>query len=327
MTVIRKSSTGFNPRRLAHCNIFVSSNDRAVPFYRDVCGFTPVFEEPAIMAVFYSNGSSHHDLATMEIASTPRVGKDGHVQIPKGRGQVPGLNHFGFEMESEKTLVDAIHRLREQGVEINRTTDHGISHSVYLFDPDGNLLEFYVDAIDDWRSFFSDHENELISGFWDPDAKEPMTRPLYDANFKPEPYAGAVARPRQIARATLLTPDLPRMREFYETIAGLVLVSVGDDFVVYAGSLGTPAIALFEVASGDDIGLHHIGFELMDGEEPEEIEKKLAEAGLEPLTTIVSSSKRSVVVTDPDGLRLEFYRPTGSLEGAPLVADQHFYLI
>src|SRR5579872_4615226 len=127
----------FSPRRLAHANIFVGQLERSLDFYHDVCGLEMVGTEPGIRAGFLTNGNTHHDIGCVEVATTARIGRDGHVQVPKGRGRQPGMNHFGWEMECEADLVDAYRRARDAGLKIHRTVDHQISHSIYLFDPDG----------------------------------------------------------------------------------------------------------------------------------------------------------------------------------------------
>ena len=45
------------------------------------------------------------------------------------------------------------HRLGELGYQVDGLSDHTISQSIYLRDPDGNEIELYVDNPDyDWRN-------------------------------------------------------------------------------------------------------------------------------------------------------------------------------
>jgi catechol 2,3-dioxygenase len=37
-------------------------------------------------------------------------------------------------------------------VRIVGTSDHGVTHSTYILDPDGNELELYADVSDEWKS-------------------------------------------------------------------------------------------------------------------------------------------------------------------------------
>jgi len=102
----------FSPRRLGHLNLFVRDVEKSAAFYRDVCGFQEVFREEGISMVFMSNGNTHHDLGLMEITDATRIGRDGHVQVKPGTGKTPGLNHLGFEMETELGLVEAYRRAK-----------------------------------------------------------------------------------------------------------------------------------------------------------------------------------------------------------------------
>jgi catechol-2,3-dioxygenase len=44
-------------------------------------------------------------------------------------------------------------RLEEFAVPVLGATDHGVTHSLYLLDPDGNEIELYIDVPGvDWRS-------------------------------------------------------------------------------------------------------------------------------------------------------------------------------
>src|ERR1039458_9316337 len=215
------NSVRFSPRRLAHVNLFVTELQRSRRFYTEICGLDIVFDEPGIMTVFLSNGSSHHDLALMEVSTEARVGRDGHVQVPQGRGRTSGLNHLGFEMETEARLVEAIQRARMARFNLHRTVDHQISHSAYFFDPDGNYIEMYADATRDWRGVYRNSANQLISGSWDPDAVLPTTEILYEPNPNVTVVADAALHPVRTARATFIVKDLPRSVAFYRDVVGL----------------------------------------------------------------------------------------------------------
>src|SRR5690606_18126859 len=125
------------PRRLAHFNLYVSNLEAATGFYQDVCGIRYIAAEPHVPIRFFTNGSSHHELGLIELREGDRIGRDGFVQGTTKPGQKPGLNHLGWEMESEAQLVDAYRRLKSTGV-ISHTADHTIARSVYVADPDGN---------------------------------------------------------------------------------------------------------------------------------------------------------------------------------------------
>src|SRR5207302_2865171 len=91
----------FAPRRIGHMNIFISDLARSMNFYTEICGLEDVGRSDEIGAGFLSNGNTHHDIGCLVATGKGLIAKDGHVQVPKGRGQHPGLNHIGWEMESE----------------------------------------------------------------------------------------------------------------------------------------------------------------------------------------------------------------------------------
>lgn len=300
------------PRRLCHGNFFVRDLSRSSSFYRDVCGLSLVFEEPGISAVFLSNGNSHHDVALMEVSNAERVGRDGHIQVARGRGRAAKLNHLGFEMETEAELVSGYERAVTAGVRVHRTADHQIAHSVYLFDPEGNYLELYSDAGRDWRIIYQEVGGQLLTGLWDPTGSDPMEEPTYDS----DPVIGRVEtaplHPVRSARAALVVADLDRAVHFYRDVVGLsVLAGDGGEHVaVLGGALGLPDVTL--VAARDDLhaGLHHFGLELDGLDELEKADRRLRGAGVPVVANIETAWKQSLVIEDPDGTRLEFFVAT-----------------
>ena len=65
-----------------------------------------------------------------------------------------GLYHFGLKVgDSDDELRGALAALEENGVNVVGASDHTVTHSLYITDPDGNEIELYVDVPGvDWRS-------------------------------------------------------------------------------------------------------------------------------------------------------------------------------
>jgi catechol 2,3-dioxygenase len=307
-------------------NLFVTSVERSLPFYTDVCGFEQVFDEPEILAVFLGNGNSHHDIALMGATSRARVGRDGHVQVATGRGTSADLNHLGFEIDTEADLVAAIDRAQQAGFAFHRVVDHQISHSVYLFDPDGNYIEVYADVTRDWRGLYADSQGKLITGTWKPHERAATSEPMYEADPEISVRPLASLHPTRVARATLVVADLATSRAFYERVVGLTVVADSPELggVVLGGALGQPDLALVQQRDRDHLGLHHFSVELPSLAELDAGRARLAAAGIPIDIEPVAPSKRAFVVSDPDGLKLEFFVDVDLPGTATSVVDRHY---
>jgi len=131
---------------LGHLVLYVSDVERSAAFYGDLLGWKPVFEPaPGMPVAAFSSGRTHHELLLIEVG-------DGAAAPPVGRRL--GLYHFGLKVgESDDELREAVSRLKDAGVTILGASDHTVTHSVYVLDPDGNEVELYVDMPGvDWRS-------------------------------------------------------------------------------------------------------------------------------------------------------------------------------
>ena len=87
--------------------------------------------------VFFSIVDNHHDLALLET--------DNSAISPSEES--PGLHHVAFKVgDSLQELQEAKDWLVKKGVEPDRARDHVATQSVYLFDPDGNQIELFVEG-------------------------------------------------------------------------------------------------------------------------------------------------------------------------------------
>ena len=122
--------------KLGHAVLKVRSLAASVPFYRDVLGLKEVARHGGRMA-FFSCGENHHDLALLEIGE----------QAPLPVHRQVGLNHLAFKVgDSLDALRACRDHLAAHGVELDGQSDHRVSQSLYCHDPDGIMIELYVDA-------------------------------------------------------------------------------------------------------------------------------------------------------------------------------------
>lgn len=130
-------------KELGHVVLYVRDLERSRHFYRDVLGWNEVTDLGG-MAAMYSSGRTHHELLLLE------VGADASPPPP---GRRTGLYHFGLKIgESDDELREALDTLQREGVTIIGMTDHTVTHSLYIADPDGNEIELYIDVQPEvWR--------------------------------------------------------------------------------------------------------------------------------------------------------------------------------
>jgi catechol 2,3-dioxygenase len=131
-----------NPRtKIGHIHLTVSNIDRALSFYRDLLGFQ-VTARFGKSAVFLSSGNYHHHIALNTWAG------EGALIPPNGH---TGLYHFGILYPSREDLARAFKKVWEANYTIEGASDHGVSESIYLKDPDGNGVELYADRlVEEW---------------------------------------------------------------------------------------------------------------------------------------------------------------------------------
>src|SRR3989344_8693188 len=85
--------------------------------------------------------------------ATTHVAKDDiRGMEPEPRRLRTGLYHIGFKVgDTPEDIQNAYRELKEKGVTIMGASDHTVTHSVYILDPDGNELELYADVSDAWK--------------------------------------------------------------------------------------------------------------------------------------------------------------------------------
>jgi catechol 2,3-dioxygenase len=138
-------------KELGHLVLYVRDLERSVHFYRDVLGWNPIVDEDVRALPFPAFAFSapsqrtHHELLLIE------VGPDA-AALPAGRRV--GLYHFGLKVgDSDDDLREALSTLAANGVPVVGASDHTVTHSLYIADPDGNEIELYIDVPGvDWRN-------------------------------------------------------------------------------------------------------------------------------------------------------------------------------
>ena len=121
---------------LGHVVWYVKDLEPSLTFYRDLIGFQEIGRMFKGKAVALTSGRTHHELLLIEVDNAPAP--------PSGRRR--GIYHIGIKVgDSREELRRAKEELEHAGISISGLSDHTVSQSLYLTDPDGSEVEIYVD--------------------------------------------------------------------------------------------------------------------------------------------------------------------------------------
>jgi catechol-2,3-dioxygenase len=133
-------------KELGHVVLYVRDLERSRRFYRDVLGWKEITPEGGMRfpAAAFSSGRTHHELLLIEVGPSA-------APIPSGRRV--GMYHFGLKVgTTDDELREARDALVRAGARIVGASDHGVTHSLYIEDPDGHEIELYIDVQPErWR--------------------------------------------------------------------------------------------------------------------------------------------------------------------------------
>ncbi len=120
---------------ISHVQLRVADLQRSLGFYRDLLGFEIRREEAGLIGLT-PEGSYDEMLTLREV---------------KGLGRRPrhprtaGLYHVAWLVPSRPDLARALQGLAAARYPLTGASDHAVSESLYLDDPDGNGVEIYAD--------------------------------------------------------------------------------------------------------------------------------------------------------------------------------------
>lgn len=144
------------PVGVNHLVLNVTDLERSHRFWTQLMGFRQVGElapaanakRPLEMRFYAGRGGNHHDLALMQIPdATPAQAERWSMAGPR-----PGLNHVAVEYGDRESWQAQLRCLQAAGVPFRSRINHGMSHSVYIQDPDGHGVEvIYTLPPEQWQ--------------------------------------------------------------------------------------------------------------------------------------------------------------------------------
>lgn len=144
-------SRAVTPAGINHLVLNVRNLEESHRFWTEILGFHQVGElkatarrpNPPKMR-FYSGerdgGTHHHDIALVENPALP--------EPPENRqmfGTPSAINHVAISLPDREAWLRQLAFLQAKGVPFDRRVDHGMTHSVYIHDPNGHGIELLYD--------------------------------------------------------------------------------------------------------------------------------------------------------------------------------------
>jgi len=162
------------PKSLAHVVYRTRRFEEMLDWYAQVFGANVQHRNPAM--AFLTFDDEHHRFAFLDLSAVDPDGAE-----PEAKGWV-GVDHLAWTYDSIDDLFETYTKCKAAGIEPYWCVHHGVTVSMYYADPDGNQMEFQVDAFDS-----ADECNAYIAG------------PPFEANpvgveFDPEEWLAAVEK-------------------------------------------------------------------------------------------------------------------------------------
>jgi catechol 2,3-dioxygenase len=133
--VRRESVTSQIRPQLSHCGVYARDIDAMVAFYTTTIGLVlsdrGVSSRGGELAFMTAAPGHHHQLVVVS------------GRAPEG---VSTVNQLSFKVASLDELKETYGRVRDAGIAEIRQTSHGNALSIYFPDPEGNMVEIYMDT-------------------------------------------------------------------------------------------------------------------------------------------------------------------------------------
>ncbi len=211
--------------RMGHMHLTVADLGRQIEFYQRVLGFTLHWREQGKAGL----GAGHDDLLQLT--------EDRDARRPRG---TTGLYHFAVLFPDRRELARAVARLFSLRYP-NYPTDHLMTETTYLDDPEGNGIELYVDTPERGRWDMSNDGFAAVDAQGNPHSgREPLDVEALLRELEPgDRLDRAAPGGAVIGHVHLHVADIAEANHFYHDLLGFEIQglssSVGVSFVSAGG--------------------------------------------------------------------------------------------
>ena len=293
-----KTEFSINPVTLiGHVSLTVANLENQIAFYQQVLGFQLHWREGNKAGL----GAGDPDL--LRLTEEPNV---------KKYHRVTGLYHFAVLFPNRRELARAIARLFALKYP-NFPTDHIMTKTTYLDDPEGNGIELYAESPEDgtWTMANGTFETRRSDGTWS-DGREPLDVDALFSHLKEDDRLDVPIPPEtRVGHVHLHVRNVDEAVDFYHGVIGFDVMGVAKAFraaFVSAGGyhhhigLNTWQGEGASPPPDDAVGLRHFTVELPDQKSLDDVVARIDKAGIQSNQTddgllVLDPSQNGVILT------------------------------
>ncbi len=300
MSVLPQQATQIKPMlppttRLGHVHLTVRSLERQIAFYTQILGFILHWREGAEAAL----GTESEIL--LRLSEDPAARRVQHTT---------GMYHFAVLYPTMKDLARAVARLFALRYP-NAPTDHGMSKTTYLDDPEGNTIELYIRTLDD--GVFELVDGQMIVRYADGrigNGRDPLDLEALFSHLKEDDQLDLpLPDGTRIGHMHLYASGLESSMHFYADILGFETGPIIESFRM--GEVGLDSaqnhVVAFNTWKGegippapaDALGMQYFTIVLPDADELQRVIERVQVAGLS-----TEATSQGILVRDPSQLRV-----------------------
>lgn len=209
---------------IGHVSLTVANLDNQIQFYEKALGFKVHWRKEKQAGL----GAGDADLLILNEAP----------DLKKYRG-VTGLYHFAVLFPNRRELAIAMARLFALKFR-NSPTDHIMTKTTYLDDPEGNGIELYCESPEDgtWTMKDGKYETRRADGSWS-DGREPLdVEALFKHLTEEDRLDSPIPPETKMGHIHLHVRDIPEALDFYHSILGFDVMGHAKEFQMAFVSAG-----------------------------------------------------------------------------------------
>ena len=279
--------------KIGHVSLNVSDLQHSLDFYQRILGFKVVGKTSGERALLSAADGAPSSSYLIELLQAKANSEHDPKRV--------GLYHFAISLPERKYLADMLQNLRKkrETVNLDGLSDHLVSESIYLHDPDSNGIEIYRDRpVSEWKRNGNRIETPIL-----PLNTIDLLRESTEKGWK------AMPPDTMIGHVHLQVSNIARATKFYHEILGLNITSTIPSTAFFTASkythhhiaANTWLGADVSPASSESIGLNHFSIVLSNKAEFQRLIDHLSTTGY----ALIYLAERSGFIHDMDEIRIQ----------------------